>query len=138
MTTTESSRADVRPAEHFVARLEDLPLYAVHRVEIEGRPVGIIRTEDSVHAIGNACPHQGGPMCFGHVTGTMLSSAPDEYVYGRHGLVVQCPWHAYEFDLETGASVGNVLPGRIPVFETVVRDGDVYCVLRRIGVKGKP
>ena len=137
MTTTDSSRTKVQPSEHFVARLEDLPLNAVHRLEIEGRLIGIIRTEEAVHAIGNACPHQGGPMCFGHVTGTMLASAPDEYVYGRHGLVVRCPWHAYEFDLETGTSVGGVVSGRIPVFETVVRDGDVYCILRRVGLKGR-
>jgi nitrite reductase/ring-hydroxylating ferredoxin subunit len=137
MTTTDPSRTGVRPAEHFVARLEDLPLNAVHQVELEGRLIGVIRTDESVHAIGNACPHQGGPMCFGQVTGTMVASTPDEYVYDRHGLVIRCPWHAYEFDLETGASVGGVLSGRIAVFETVVRDGDVYCVLRRVGLKGR-
>jgi hypothetical protein len=34
MTTTESSRPDVKPAEHFVAALDNLTLNAVHRVEI--------------------------------------------------------------------------------------------------------
>lgn len=138
MTIEQSSRTATRaPVEHLVARLEELPLHRIHRVEIEGRPIGIIRTRTSVHAIGNSCPHQGGPMCFGKVTGTMLPSAPDEYVYGRDGLVVQCPWHAYEFDLETGESIGGVLAGRVPVFEAIVRDGDVYCVLRRVTKRGR-
>jgi nitrite reductase/ring-hydroxylating ferredoxin subunit len=100
MTATSSqSNTPSPPArpEHYIGRLEDLPLHKVHRVEIEGRDIGIIRTTNSVHAIGNQCPHQGGPMCFGHVTGTMLPSEPDEYVYGHDGLVVRCPWHAYEF-----------------------------------------
>jgi nitrite reductase (NADH) small subunit len=140
MTATSSqSNTPSPPArpEHYIGRLEDLPLHKVHRVEIEGRDIGIIRTTNSVHAIGNQCPHQGGPMCFGHVTGTMLPSEPDEYVYGHDGLVVRCPWHAYEFDIETGKSVSGVVPGRVPVFETAVRDGDVYCTLRRVGLKGR-
>ena len=38
---------------------------------------------------------------------------PDQYVYGHDGMVVQCPWHAYEFHVDTGESVGGVLPGRV-------------------------
>jgi nitrite reductase (NADH) small subunit len=117
--------------EYFVALLEDLPLHRIHRVQIGGRDVGIIRTADGVHAIGNRCPHQGAPMCLGHVTGTMVSSEADEYVYGHDGLVVQCPWHAYEFHIDTGRSVGGVVRGRVPVFTATVRDGRVYCSLTR-------
>lgn len=71
-------------------------------------------------------------MCHGLVGGTMLPSEPDEYVYGREGMVIRCPWHAYEFDLETGESVGGAVPGRVAVFETVIRNGDVFCSLRRV------
>jgi nitrite reductase/ring-hydroxylating ferredoxin subunit len=133
-TTRRPAKA---PIEHYVGRLEDLPTRAIHRVEIEGRQVGIIRTAVGVHAIGNRCPHQGGPMCFGHVTGTMLPSDPDEYVYGEDGLVVHCPWHAYEFRVDTGESVGSVVKGRVPVFTTVVRDGDVFCTLQRVLPRGQ-
>jgi nitrite reductase (NADH) small subunit len=118
--------------EHFVARLADLPLNKIHRIEIESRVIGIIRTDQGVFAIGNKCPHQGGPMCSGHITGTMLASDADEYVYGHDGMVVQCPWHAYEFRIDTGKSVGGVINGRVPVFYTAVRDGNVYCSLKRL------
>jgi nitrite reductase/ring-hydroxylating ferredoxin subunit len=119
-------------AEHFVGRLEDLPLQAIHRVEIDGRMIGIIRTADGVHAIGNRCPHQGAPMCYGLIGGTMLPSEPNEYIYGRNGSVLRCPWHAYEFDVKTGESIGGAIKGRVPVFEAWVRDGDVFCRLKRV------
>jgi nitrite reductase (NADH) small subunit len=129
--TTGTGTDDVTHAEHFVAMLADLPLHRIHRVRIEGREIGIVRTANSVHAIGNRCPHQGAPMCLGRVTGTMVASAVDEYVYDHDGLVVQCPWHAYEFHLDTGISVGGVVRGRVPVFTVAIRDGRVYCSLRR-------
>jgi nitrite reductase (NADH) small subunit len=127
----EVSAATPGPAEHHIGRLEDLPLRRIHRVDIAGRTVGIIRTEAGVFAIGNRCPHQGGPMCSGHVTGTMLPSAPDQYVYGEDGMVIQCPWHAYEFHIDTGKSVGSVLRGRVPTYQIEVRHGEVYCTLVR-------
>jgi len=129
--STPSSADTSAAAEHFVALLADLPLHRIHRVQVDGRDVGIIRTADGVHAIGNRCPHQGAPMCLGRVTGTMVASAADEYVYDRDGLVVQCPWHAYEFHIDTGRSVGGVVRGRVPVFTATVRDGRVYCSLTR-------
>jgi nitrite reductase/ring-hydroxylating ferredoxin subunit len=65
----------------------------------------------------------------------MLPSGRDEYIYGYDGLVVQCPWHAYEFYVQSGESVGGVVPGRLPVYQTEIRDGDVYCQPVRIGVE---
>ena len=59
-----------------------------------------------------------------------------EQLEGLDGLVIQCPWHAYEFHLDTGRSVNDVVPGRIPVYETEVLDGKVYCALVRRRVEG--
>ncbi|QYB07154.1 Rieske 2Fe-2S domain-containing protein [Rhodococcus sp. USK10] len=120
-----------RKAEHLVGRLEEIPMHTIHSVRIDGRDVGIIRTPDKVYAIGNRCPHQGGPMCLGKMTGTMVPSDPDQYVYDHDGLVVQCPWHAYEFHVDTGESVAGALRGRVPVFEATIRDGNVFCSLNR-------
>jgi nitrite reductase (NADH) small subunit len=117
--------------QHLIGDLEDFPLHKPTCVTVEGRMLSIIRTETDVFALGNRCPHQGGPMSSGFVTGTMLPSESDEYIYGLDGLVIQCPWHAYEFRMDTGQSVNNVVPGRIPVFQTDVRDGKVYCALVR-------
>lgn len=135
--TTRPGADAKAPPEYRIGPVADLPLGQVHRVDLGGRLIGIIRTSQAVFAIGNRCPHQGGPMCYGHVTGTMLPSDVDEYVYGHDGLVVQCPWHAYEFHVDTGESVGGVLPGRVPVYRTEIRDGDVWCTLVRATTPGR-
>ncbi|ODU04252.1 MAG: hypothetical protein ABS81_10885 [Pseudonocardia sp. SCN 72-86] len=114
-----------------MAELAALELNRIHRLQIDGRTVGVVRTRAGVFAIGNRCPHQGGPMCSGRVSGTMLASGPDQYVYGEDGLVIRCPWHAYEFHLATGESIGGVVRGRVPVFEAIVRGGAVYVSLTR-------
>jgi 3-phenylpropionate/trans-cinnamate dioxygenase ferredoxin subunit len=52
----------------------------------------------------NRCPHQGGSLCEGIVTGLLQSSMPGEYIYSREGEIVRCPWHGWEFDIRTGQS----------------------------------
>jgi nitrite reductase (NADH) small subunit len=126
-----SAPADNRKPAHPVGSLDGFPLNRIRTVQVEGRDVGIIRTEHSVYAIGNKCPHQGGPMCQGKLAGTMVPSEPNQYVYDHDGLVVQCPWHAYEFHVDTGESVAGAVKGRVPVFEVFVEDGEVYCALNR-------
>ena len=129
MDVQESTPAQAQ--EHRVCRLDDLKPGVLRPFEIQGRTVGLLRTPAGVFAIGNRCPHQGGPICAGQVSGAMLPSDPDQYVYGYDGMVIRCPWHAYEFHVDTGESVGGVLRGRVPVYQTEVRDGEVYCRLVR-------
>jgi nitrite reductase/ring-hydroxylating ferredoxin subunit len=121
----------VATAEHKLGPLDDFTVGEIKLVEIEGREVGIVRAQDTIFEIGNRCPHQGAPLCAGRVTGTMLASDRNEYVYGEDGLVVRCPWHGFEFHVPTGESVGGAIRGRIPVYHVEVRDGEVYCSLRR-------
>ncbi len=123
---------------HAIGPVEDFPLDEIQLVQIEGREVGIVRTEAGFFAIGNHCPHQGGPLCLGRVTGTMLPSRPNEYVYGEEGLVVRCPSHGYEFHLRTGESVGGAVRGRAAVYPVEVRAGIVHCALRRIAPARRP
>ena len=124
------------PADSFhpVATLDELELDRVHMVELEGREIGIVRTTAGVFALGNSCPHQGGPICAGHVTGTMLASDPNEYVYGEQEVVIRCPWHGFEFSLSTGKSYGGVTKGRVPVYPVEIRDGVVLCSLTRLPI----
>jgi nitrite reductase/ring-hydroxylating ferredoxin subunit len=117
---------------HAVAKLDELELDKIRLVEIEGREVGIVRTAAGVFALGNRCPHQGAPICAGRVTGTMVASDPNEYVFGEDEVVVRCPWHGFEFSLRTGLSYGGVTKGRLPVYPIEVRDGIVHCSLRRL------
>lgn len=91
-------------------------------VELEGRSIGIFNVDGRPYALRNACPHQGGPLCAGTVGGTMLPSDPHRYVYGRHDQVIRCPWHGWEFDIETGVSLFD--PGRrVRSYPVTVEEG---------------
>jgi 3-phenylpropionate/trans-cinnamate dioxygenase ferredoxin subunit len=74
-------------------------------VEVRGRRVGVIAAGDTFYAVADRCPHMGASMCAGSLGGTMLPSEPHEHVYGMEDRVLRCPWHGWEFDLETGRSL---------------------------------
>jgi 3-phenylpropionate/trans-cinnamate dioxygenase ferredoxin subunit len=67
-----------------------------------GREVGVVRdaASGSLHGIRNRCPHHGGPLCLGTVR-ERLTGAPGLYALAGRS-VLRCPWHGWEFDLETG------------------------------------
>jgi nitrite reductase (NADH) small subunit len=88
-----------------VARAEDVPPGTHVVVEVEGRSVGVYNSHGRFFALRNRCPHQGAPLCEGSFTGTLLPSEPDELRYGMHERVVMCPWHHWEFDVETGRAL---------------------------------
>lgn len=49
--------------------------------------LALCNVDGVVHALANFCPHRGGPLAQGAL----------------HGPTVVCPWHAWEFDCNTGA-----------------------------------
>jgi nitrite reductase/ring-hydroxylating ferredoxin subunit len=74
---------------------------------VDGREIGIFRIKGRLVAWQNRCPHQGGPVCTGLVLGrTELELAPDKTVIRevRNPDVqhLACPWHGWEFDVESG------------------------------------
>jgi nitrite reductase (NADH) small subunit len=111
--------------EHRVGAVEDFRPDGLRMVEVEGRSVGILTVGGRLFAIRDRCPHRGAPMCQGTVSGTFVASDPHEYVYGMHDSVIRCPWHGWEFDLETGRSL--LEPDRVGlrVYHVTVDDGDV-------------
>jgi len=53
---------------------------------VEGHDVALCNIGGTVYAIGNTCPHAGGPLSEGALQGNMIV----------------CPWHAWEYDCRTG------------------------------------
>ena len=90
-------------ALHRVAAVDTLEEAKPLVVTVSGRSIGLIRTKDKIYAVRNVCPHKGAPVCRGQVRGTLLPSEPGSFVFGLENQVLQCPWHGWEFDLETGA-----------------------------------
>jgi nitrite reductase (NADH) small subunit len=89
----------------LVGPVEDLRRDGCRLVEVDGRTVGVISVGDEFFAVHDRCPHMGASMCAGTLAGTFEASAPQELLYGRHDRVIRCPWHGWEFDLETGRSL---------------------------------
>jgi NAD(P)H-dependent nitrite reductase small subunit len=83
----------------------------------EGRAVRIGNTEIAIFnlngrylTIDNSCPHKGGPLCDGIVSGT----------------TVVCPLHGRHFDLESGMAVRAPEPSCVATFPTRVEDGVIF------------
>ncbi|SIT49583.1 Rieske (2Fe-2S) domain protein [Paraburkholderia piptadeniae] len=58
---------------------------------INGRSIVLFNIEGTIHAVDNACPHNGASLASGRLDGRVL----------------RCPAHGLPFDLATGAMPGN-------------------------------
>jgi nitrite reductase/ring-hydroxylating ferredoxin subunit len=89
---------------HVVAREDELPPGARLRVDVAGRPVLLLNIKGELFALTDTCPHRGGSLSAGLLTGLVTSSEPGEIRYERAGEILRCPWHQWEFDVRTGRS----------------------------------
>ena len=92
-----------------IAALTDIPRQGARLVRTASGCVAIFRThDDRVFALDDRCPHKGGPLSEGIVSGHSIT----------------CPLHNWVFDLSTGQAQGadegevrtyavNVVEGRI-------------------------
>ncbi|WP_165243871.1 Rieske (2Fe-2S) protein [Paludisphaera soli] len=91
---------------------EELPVGASKEVEFEGRVYALFNVEGRIAAIDGICPHQGGPLADGPLEGCMVA----------------CPWHGWEFDVQTGKTpLGPKI--KIDVFEVKVEGEDVLVLV---------
>jgi len=90
---------------HAVGRADEIAPGSPKIVAVAGREFGIFNLHGKFCAVRNLCPHQGGPLCRGTLSGTTLPSRPGEYLWGGEGEILRCPWHGWEFDLASGAAL---------------------------------
>jgi nitrite reductase (NADH) small subunit len=92
-----------------VAYCRDIPLREGRAVKIGSREVAIFNLGDRFLAVENRCPHQGGPLADGIVS----------------GATVVCPLHAWKMSLESGKGVnGPSASSCVDTFRTRV-EGEV-------------
>ncbi len=115
-------------ALHFVAELDTLEEARPAVFDIAGRSIGLIRVKDKVHAVRNICPHKRAPVCRGTMRGTMLPSEVDQFVFGMEDRVLQCPWHGWEFDLETGQTLCGG-QSKLTLYPVTLKERSVYVEL---------
>jgi nitrite reductase/ring-hydroxylating ferredoxin subunit len=92
-------------SRHVVATTSEIPPGTRKRVTVRGRVIGIFNIDGEFFGLFDRCPHQGGSLCSGLITGLVEADEPGTYVYTRRGEILRCPWHGWEFDIRTGQSV---------------------------------
>lgn len=105
---------------HIVGKVRDFPLGEAKILDVAGRSIGVFHIKGAFYALRNRCPHQGAELCKGRITGTTLPSDPGEYLWGRDGEILRCPWHGWEFDIKTGRSVFDPFTCRVRAYEVTV------------------
>lgn len=91
-------------AKHVVGPAADVPPGSRKLYTVKGRPVAVFNLDGEYFGLFDKCPHQGGSLCAGAVTGLVRSDVPGQYEYSKDGEIVRCPWHGWEFDIRTGQS----------------------------------
>ena len=83
----------------------------------EGQEVAVFNVEGRLYAIGNKCPHRGGPLSRGRVE-------------GGANPAVRCPIHGWLFDLTTGACL-NQPQAKVPAYQATCQNGEFIGVRPR-------
>jgi nitrite reductase/ring-hydroxylating ferredoxin subunit len=101
-----------------------------HRVvDVDGLEVGVFRLGKKLVAYKNECPHYGGPVCQGKIFNqTVEELGADKTSLGLRFTAARnivCPWHGYEFNLETGCHPGDPKV-RLEPIAVAVRDSRIY------------
>ncbi|MFI9718888.1 non-heme iron oxygenase ferredoxin subunit [Streptomyces sp. NPDC052396] len=96
-----------------VATLSELAEDTPKRVEIDGTPVSIVRTEGEVFAIYDICSHANVSLSEGEV----------------EDCAIECWLHGSTFDLRTGKPSGLPATRPVPVYPVKIEGDDVLVSL---------
>jgi nitrite reductase/ring-hydroxylating ferredoxin subunit len=116
--------------EHVVASAEELDESERVIVDVEGREVAVFNLDGEYHAVLNWCAHQGGPCGVGLLSGTITSAKYNreemnvELEWGKDGEILNCPWHAWEYDIKTGECLSRQ-GVTLPTFPAREQDGEI-------------
>lgn len=110
-------------AKHIVAAVADLPPGSRKLIEAEDRRIVVFNLAGEFFALNDRCPHEGGSLCAGRLTGLVLSTQPGAYEWTRAGEIIRCPWHGWEFDIRTGRSHCDPRTVRVRLYDVHVEHG---------------
>lgn len=118
---------------HLAADSADIPENGRLVVDIGDRTVGIFRVAGRLVAYENSCPHMGGPVCQGLVIPAVRELIDERqvsrgYAFDESEMRIVCPWHGYEFAIETGSHPAKQSIRLTPVHVSE-EGGQVYVVL---------
>lgn len=111
---------------HYVAPVDEVGPGERVLIDVRGREIGVFNLDGAYAAVANYCVHQGGPIAEGILTGGTLQADENlEVVYDESARCLHCPWHGWEFDVQTGEHTAPTRH-RLPTYDVEVRDGGLY------------
>jgi nitrite reductase (NADH) small subunit len=97
-------------------------------VALNGHRVVVTLTDRGPFAYADRCPHRGAPLLAGGRIVRPLVKHADVLVLGESASHVRCPWHKWDYDLETGrCSVDPRL--RLRTYRTWIDDDEIVVSL---------
>jgi nitrite reductase/ring-hydroxylating ferredoxin subunit len=103
--------------------LEEIQPGKMKAVEVNRRPLVVVRNFDgSVHVLWDRCPHYGAQLSKGLLAPMLKGDDPGQYEIDENSLVLRCPWHGYEFAVETGVCPADSQV-KVRTFPAEVEDG---------------
>ena len=110
---------------HVVARAAEIPPGSRKLVKVAGRDIVIFNINGELFALSDKCPHKGGSLSRGKLSGAVTSCEPGTYQYSRSGEIIRCPWHAWEWNCATGEN--DMDPSKkVATCEVKVEGGDIF------------
>lgn len=91
-----------------IATVDQIPEGEGRVFEAAGKTLAVFNADRRFYAIDNSCTHRGGPLGEGELDGT----------------IVTCPWHAWRWDVGTGANVNNPAV-KVACFPVSVDNGQI-------------
>jgi len=117
----------------FVAKSDDLTDGDRKIVPNGNSEIGVYRVKGELYAYMNLCAHQGGPACEGLLMAKVEEVIADDKTYqgmrfNHDEMHIVCPWHGWEYDLETGEMVAD-RKFRLRKYDVEEREDGVYVLL---------
>ncbi len=110
-------------SRYVVGMVDEIPPGGRKIVEVAGRSIGVFNIGGEFFALRNQCPHQGGSLCEGTLSGLAQAQTRGEPTYIRRGEILRCPWHQWEFDVRTGQSWVDPAKVRVKSYEAKIEPG---------------
>lgn len=106
--------------------LADIDPGEVRSVTVDGLKLAVIRDQNgSVHALADRCAHAGARLSHGRLLQKVVGNDVDQYRLTDE-LILRCPWHGYEYDLNTGRCLADPDNIGVRTYTVTVDEGTVW------------
>lgn len=97
--------------KYLLGRVDDIPEEKGVAVQVGRKTISVFKIDGELYAIHNRCTHKGASLCEG--------------IVDKGRKVIRCPWHLWDWSLETGC-LESYPKKRMPIFRVEVIEGEAF------------